>query len=147
MKGVIYRLLRRYQEHNTYYSDYLKFTALLYTSLLVRGHLPEDIRPIFLAAHARIKSNYNKPTIPPTDQPTNQPPTQTIADASALRMMCLHLTYHPCDTPRRTVRQLYEKNCHEFKSLLGTDKPIIAYSRPKNIGDTATKAKLQGLNL
>ena len=52
IKGVIYGLLRRYREQNTYYSDYIKFAALLYTRLLVRGHLPEDIRPIFLAAHA-----------------------------------------------------------------------------------------------
>jgi hypothetical protein len=47
----------------------------------------------------------------------------------------IHIEYHPEDIPRKRVQALYQLH-------LGEVQPTIAYSRPKNIGDLITKAKL-----
>lgn len=131
IKGVIYGLLRRYREQNTYYSDYVRFAKLLYRRLLARGWQWKDIKPIFTDAHRRIC----QPTV---DSTTNA----VVIPTKRERQLFLHLEYHPNGIPRHVVRQLYDKHCHQFERLLGVKPPIIAYTRLPNLGDKATKAKL-----
>jgi hypothetical protein len=55
----------------------------------------------------------------------------------------IHLVYHPDDTSRQRIQQLYDKHCSELlRSVIGIQRPTIAYKRPKNLGDFITRAKL-----
>ena len=55
----------------------------------------------------------------------------------------LHFEYHKNDIPKSRVRAIYDKHCKELLSTrLGIKQLTIAYSRPENIKDTITKAKL-----
>ena len=134
VKGVIYGLLRRYYEQNSRPSDYKTIAALLYRRLLDRVHQPKDQQPIFLWAHKKIQSTFTFPTLTPTAQPPPPPNTK--------RCLFLHLEYHPCDIPRREVRRLYDKYCGGIERFLGLETLTITYSRPKNLGDIATQARL-----
>ena len=54
-----------------------------------------------------------------------------------------HFEYHKNDIPKNKVRAIYETTCKDLlSSRLGIKQLTIAYSRPKNIKDTITKAKL-----
>lgn len=76
----------------------------------------------------------------PSNTPTVQPETGAQDENN---LLFLHLTYHPDDISRQRIRELYEKHLGDiFRRELNIDRPIIAYSRPKNIGDYVTKAKL-----
>ena len=67
------------------------------------------------------------------------PPTSKSDDES----LYIHLEYHPDDISRQKLRQLYDQYCGElFLKELGIERPTIAYSRPKNVGDYVTQAKL-----
>ena len=93
----------------------------------------EYIRQLILEATDRIEKRATKPK-----------PTTTTEEDKSTRLF-IHLQYHPDDSSRGEIRQLYNEHCGElFKKLMlmGIERPIIAYSRPKNIGDYATQAKL-----
>ena len=72
----------------------------------------------------------------PTHVTTEEPLTNT-------EQVFLHFEYHKNDIPKNKVRAIYETTCKELlSSRLGIKQLTIAYSRPKNIKDTITKAKL-----
>ncbi|KAL7518397.1 hypothetical protein ACHAWF_000189 [Thalassiosira exigua] len=53
------------------------------------------------------------------------------------------MEYHPRDVSKHTTRTLYDLHCRDlFEDLLNVKKTTVAYSRPKNIRDMVTKAKL-----
>ncbi len=54
----------------------------------------------------------------------------------------LHFEYHPEDVPRLLIRKLYYKHLGKFEDELGLAPPKIAYSRPTNLGEIASQAKL-----
>ena len=55
----------------------------------------------------------------------------------------LNWEYHPNDIPRKNVRAIFNDTCKElFDDALGIKQITIAYSRPKNLKDVLTKAKL-----
>ena len=61
----------------------------------------------------------------------------------AKNRLFFHLQYHPDGISRKRTQQLFEEHCGElFCKELQIDRPTIAYSRPFNIGDRVTKAKL-----
>ena len=134
IKGTIYGMLRRYRQHNTYYADYLHFTASLYRRLLARAHRAEDIRPIFLEAHEKIKHETRHPPAPK--------PAATPLNEQDERQLFFHAQYHPGDIPRSTVRRLYDQHCGDLRDKLKVLPPIIAYTRPKNIRDLVSRTKL-----
>ena len=129
IKGTIYGQLLRYYEHNSVYKDYLNVACLLYTRLLARGHRQQVIRPIFLAAYRSILARRRTP---PTVDPTEDTRTP----------LYLHFEYHPEDVPRLLIRKLYYKHLGKFEDELGLASPKIAYSRPTNLGEIASQAKL-----
>ena len=158
-KGIIHSLLRRYYEQNSNINDYFYFMRELYNNLRARAHTSYALKPIFHKAHNHIVAAAKRPS-------TRQPPilnngtvnstipnhtNNTAIDKRAnkqpedddLHNIILHLEYHPSDIPRKEVRRLYDQHCKElFKNLLRVQPPIIAYSRPKNIGDYVTQARL-----
>ena len=135
IKGTIFGLLRRYRQQNTYYSDYVRFAASLYGKLLRRAHRPEDIRPIFLEAHRRIRDEARS-------QPTTAPSTLPTADDDTERQLFFHAEFHPGDSPRKSICRLYERHCGILQSRLNLHPLIITYSRPKNIRDIVCRTKL-----
>ena len=130
IKGTVYGLIRRYHATNTNKSDYIYFVRLLYRRLLRRGWEKTFLRKLIIEACTYIE---NKPTIPTA--PTNVDDTNN--------RIFIHLKYHPDDIPRQKIQELYKQYCGDiFRTELDIDRPTIAYSRPKNLGDFITKAKL-----
>ena len=72
--------------------------------------------------------------------------TSTIAPqatpATQDDLLFLHLQHHPSDISSKDLRLLYENHCGDlFKQELGITRTIVAYSRPRNIGEYVTQAK------
>jgi len=81
-------------------------------------------------ATTRIESRRSHPRTPPLLQSDDE-------------SLCVHLKYHPDDISRQETCQLYDQHCGEiFFKELGIKRLIIAYSRPTNVGDYVTQAKL-----
>ena len=132
IKGTIYGLINRYHAQNTYRKDYLYFVTMLYKHLLDRGWEREHIRKLMIEAITEVESRGNK----------GQKSSDSAEDKTSDRLF-LHLQYHPDDIPRREVQELYQEHCGKlFQRLLNIDRPTIAYSRPPNLGEFVTKAKL-----
>jgi len=131
IKGTIYGQMLSYYENNSQYKDYIKFTCLLYQRLLARGHQQSDIRPIFLDSHASIISRSR----------TN-PLTTRNADDDGKEAIYLHFTFHPEDVPRSIIRGLYYKHMAIAERLLDLAPPVIAYSRPTNLGEICSQSRL-----
>ena len=75
---------------------------------------------------------------------TKDPKSSSSTTASPDRdRLFIHLQYHPDDITRKKIQELFEEHCGElFRQELRIERPTIAYSRPPNIGDYVTKAKL-----
>ena len=67
----------------------------------------------------------------------------TISGTKINDEIYIHLQYHPDDISLRELSSIYDEHLDaHFKSTLDIKRAIVAYSRPKNIGDYATRAKL-----
>ena len=78
-----------------------------------------------------------------TKQPTSLPIPTTEPELTNHERIFLHWEYHPNDISRKNVRAIYNDTCKElFEDALGIKQTTIAYSRPKNLKDVLTKAKL-----
>jgi hypothetical protein len=134
IKGTVYGLTRRYYAQNTFRHDYIMFVRLLYRRLLNRGWNRDFMRKLVLEACAAVK---RKAALPPAPVILDQ----AINDEE--ERLFLHVVYHPDDISRKRIQELYQQPCGDlFRAELGIVRPTIAYSRPKNIGDYITKAKL-----
>jgi hypothetical protein len=90
--------------------------------LVDRGHLIQDLAPLFLNATATLTNN---------SQP-NQPKENSS-------ILYIHWTYHPNGLQRKDIRAAYNST---LKPLLDYDKMTVAISRPCNLRDELTKTKL-----
>ena len=105
---------------------------MLYKHLLERGWEREYMRKLIIEATTEIESRGKE-----------GPKSSNSAKDKTSNRLFLHLQYHPDDIPRREVQELYQEHCGElFQRLLNIDRPTIAYSRPPNLGEFVTKAKL-----
>ena len=85
-----------------------------------------------------------------TDKPVSTaqqtaPPAQLNANNGTIIAdeIYLHFQFHPNDISHRQIRDIYDEHlAKKFHSTLGIKQAIVAYSRPKNIGDYITQAKL-----
>ena len=71
----------------------------------------------------------------------------TAADSSTQQLsnkerLFFHMEYHTNDIPKTQVRALYDHYCKSTFEGLGIKQFTVAYSRPPNIKDSVTKAKL-----
>jgi hypothetical protein len=137
MRGIIYGLMRNYHRQNTKVKDYNKMAKKHFQRHVARGWDPTLIKEYILSADIKIQAN--NATTQHTIQPTT-PPTEQLSNKQRL---FIHWDYHPNDITRRHLRRIYNQHCDRvFKTQLGIEQTTIAYSRPKNIKDTITKAKL-----
>jgi len=136
IKGVVYSLLKSYYQQNTRESDYNAIVAKTFYRYCNRGWNKPTLKGYFLDADQRVKATV--PKVPPTAAlPSETAPTNNK------ECLYLHMVYHPNDIPRHRVRAIYNHHCKElFEQRLDITQSIIAYSRPPNIKDTVTKAKL-----
>jgi len=133
IKGTVYGLVRRYYHQNTYRKDYINFVGLLYHRLLQRGWDRGYIRGLVLEATNKVEGR---------GYPNQHSPTPSLSKDDEDRLF-IHLQYHPRDVSRSEIQQLYEEHCGPlFRQELGITKPTIAFSRPRNLGDWVTQAKL-----
>lgn len=134
MRGIIYSLMRNYRRQNTYDEDYYEVAIKLFDRHVARGWDRATMRDYILDADRKLSF----PS--PTTQPSNPPPPTNPSNKERL---FIHMEYQPHDIPRKHVRAIYNMTCKEvFETELNITQATIAYSRPKNIKDLVTKAKL-----
>jgi hypothetical protein len=110
---------------------------LLYHHLINRGCEQETTPSLILEACCIIQYKAQSPAAPPA-----QPSTASL-DGKKQNRLFIHLKYHPDNIPSRQVQELYQEHCGELLNReLGIEQPTIAYSRPKNLCNLKTKAKL-----
>ena len=69
--------------------------------------------------------------------------TQNQADDDQKNRLFIHLVFHPDDVPRKRIQELYQLHCADLlRDECRIERPTIAYSRPRNLGDYLTKTKL-----
>ena len=130
LKGTIYSLISRYFTQNTYRKDYIFFVEKLYHNLPNRAWNRAYLRSEFKKACLAIEAKGTQ-----QQQPTNPEDKKNA--------LILHLEFHPKDIKKQMLRELYQEHCGGLsEEELGIKRPIIAYSRPKNLGDYITLAKL-----
>ncbi len=134
MEGIIYGLLRNYRRQNTNLEDYHNMAILLFKRHVARGWDRATMKGYILNADKKL----NMPT-PTTNTAAAIPMAQVLSNRERL---FIHMEYHPNDIPKKAVRALYEHYCKSSFERLGIQQLTIAYSRPPNIKDSITKAKL-----
>ena len=149
MKSLIYGLLLTYFLQNTLRSDFFDMISLLYNRLLARGHISEDIYPIFMEATQKIEDRYD----PMVDSQKN---TDKSDPSCSDEVLFFHIPYHTRDISRQKIRDIYEKTCEgepqgfNFKHIPNEDTDeimkipqlTIAYSRPKKLRDLLCPSKM-----
>lgn len=137
IKGTVFGLTRRYYAQNTFRRDYINFIKLLYHRLIRRGWDRSKMRQMILDACSTVERTNKTPAAPDILDRTLR------AEDDGKNRLFLHFTYHPEDIPRKRIQELFEQHCGELlRHEINIARPTIAYSRPKNIGDLITKAKL-----
>ena len=133
MRGIIYSLMKNYRRQNTYTSDYHSMAIKLFDRHVARGWDRATMRSYILDADRKLRLSV--PSTPtPTPNPTN--------DNNKERLF-IHMEFHPNDIPRKYIRAIYDNTCKDvFESVLDIHQFTSAYSRPRNIRDLLTKAKL-----
>jgi hypothetical protein len=120
-KGLIKGELNRYWRQNSPV-DFQELVTKFLERLHARGHPLEKLYPLFTQAAATL----DNPQQPRTNTATNN--TQFI-----------HWTHHPRGIQRNYIRQAYTQT---LQAQDIHDNLIIAMSRPKNLRDVLTRAKL-----
>ena len=129
-KGTIFSLILRYFKQNTYQEDFTHFIGLLYLRTLQRGWDKGHIRKLILDATRRVENPKPK-ALPSEDK-------KILKDT-----LFLHFQFHKDGISRLQIREEFENTLGSIcKEELGTTRTIVAFSRPKNIGDFVTQAKL-----
>ena len=133
IKDILYSLLKNYYRQNTKLEDYYDMATKLYTRHVAKGWNRALIKSHILAADLKIRNSSSQPSLPSTVEPvSNNKDT-----------LFIHFEYHPNDIPRRRIRAIYNTCCNEvLRNTLDITKLVIAYSRPPNLKDAITKAKL-----
>ena len=150
LKSLIYGLVLTYHRQNTFKSDFLNYTRLLYDRFLARGHKKESIYPIFLWAAEKLD---NKLSTRETVLFINNKKRKK----STNNRLFFHLPFHPKDISRQQICNIYKTTCETpdkngnsfklFKTDRGSrfvvDSMTIAYHRPKNLRDLLSPSKLK----
>jgi hypothetical protein len=131
IKGTVYSLVQRYFMQNTYQKDFAYFVGLLYHRLIQRGWNRTAINELVLQATARAENKSTTPTIVASN-------SDVMKDT-----VFLHFQFHKDGISRQEIRKEFELYLEDIcKEELCKERMIVAFSRPKNIGDFVTRAKL-----
>lgn len=75
--------------------------------------------------------------------PSTPTPTPNPTNDNNKERLFIHMEFHPNDIPRKYIRAIYDNTCKDvFESVLDIHQFTTAYSRPRNMRDLLTKAKL-----
>ena len=139
INGTVYGLLKTYKSQNTKNSDFKHFAHLLFKRLCNQGWDQAVLSEVFLSA---LKKLHKSNQVPPQATIAGPAPSQDPQER-----LFFHQEYHPKDIPRRQIRKAYSEECEEtFRAEIGTKQFILAYSRPKTIGNIVAKAQLFEVN-
>ena len=132
-KGIIYSLLQNYYLQNTERSDYHRMAVLLFQRFVAVGWERTKIKSMILAANQRLSQLKHQP---PSTAPLDELPSNK-------ERLFLHLEYHPNELPKGAIQETYNHTCGELlEKRLGIKQVTIAYSRPLNLLESLTQAKL-----
>jgi hypothetical protein len=121
LKGLIAGEMRRYWLQNSP-EDYKTILVKFIERLLCRGHSLKNLMPILMQAANSLDTELVKPQ----ENPARDDNT-----------LFIHKIYHPHGLQREDIRQLYD-------GILKTiEKMTVAISRPTNLRDILTSAKLK----
>ena len=140
IRGMIYGLVKTYYFQNSRDRDYITILSLLHKRLVERGWDASFIKEIIIWANNAVRQ------IKPTDAPTDLPPPELVGelvqDYAPRTRLFFHLEFHPCDIPRRVLREIYDTRCRSTFEKIGIKTFTIAYSRPPNLQQALTRAQL-----
>jgi hypothetical protein len=140
IKGIIYSLMRNYKRQNTHYSDYKNMATKLFKRHVARGWDRTFMKGLILQSDARLEQQQTQSTMPTTTTTTT---TLTATPLDNKERLFLHFEYHRCDIPKAQVRAIFDSTCKELlERRLDIKQLTICYSRPTNIREAITKAKL-----
>ena len=137
IRGIVYSLLRTYKLQNIKEKDYLDVARLMHERHVARGWGREEFKRLIIEADFKLRQD--PPSLPPSVTPP--PPDPESVQTSTDRVF-MHIEYGRNDLPRKAVRAIYNSTCREMCEGIGIKHFTVAYSRPKNIKDLVTKAKL-----
>ena len=107
------------------------------------------LRDLFLSALNKLKCQLEAP-LPANVNVTPTPPSQE-EEANIIqppvenpKLQFLHMQFHPGDIPRKEIRKIYNNTCADTLGdlVLGMEKFIGAYSKPRTIGGAVAKSQL-----
>ena len=137
MAGIIYGLMRTYKLQNPNQSDYEEIINLLRERHIARGWDRATMNRFIREASHKLAEN--PPQLVEPDLTPEEPDTSGYNRSGFI----LHWEHHPNDIPRHLIRKLYNKHLAGIlMDNLGYNQLTVAYSRPKNLRELLTKAKL-----
>jgi hypothetical protein len=137
---MIYGLVKTYYYQNSRDRDYIIILSLLHKRLVERGWDAPFIKELIIWADNAVRQN--KPTDTPTDLPPPELVEELVQDYAPRRRIFFHQEFHPCDIPRRLLREIYDTRCRSTFEKIGIKTFTIAYSRPPNLQQALTRAQL-----
>ena len=157
VKSLIHGLIQTYHRQNKTRETFNKNVNQLFKRLIARGHLHEDILPIFLQAAIKIdEKNKNKFIARYNQKSINA--LQAVKTKTITRKdIFFHLPYHPREISRRQIHRIYQNTCdvkdnlnENFQKMdngmggvMRINKLTIAYTRGQNLRDVLCNSTLQ----
>ena len=151
MKSLTHGLIQTYQRHNTQKEMFNKNLWQLFQRLIARGHLHEDIHPIFLQAAETIdnKKNNDKLNLKYGSNTSTRSPQLLHTRKKEQNSIFFHLPYHHRDISQKQIHHIYQKTCNAVDNLqenfqkmdndmggtMKITKLTIAYLRGQNLHD------------
>ena len=154
VKSLIHGLVQTYHRQNKSQITFDKNVRQLFKQLIARGHLLEDLQPIFLKATENIDRRNN---ITLHTSKRNMKSISSKSQTNERKDIFFHLPYHPRDISRKTLHRIYQNTCevkdnlnenfqHMDNGMGGTmqiSKLTIAYARGQNLRDVLCSSTLQ----
>ena len=133
-KGIITGLLCNYYKQNTHIADYQAMAIRLFNRWVARGWNRVTMKDYILTADTKVRHERQAdigPALAASRPLTNK------------ERLFIHWEYHQRDVPKREIRALYNLHLKDLvEKWLDVKQTVVCYSRPKNIRDYVTKAKL-----
>ena len=101
VKSLIHGLIQTYHRQNKTRETFNKNVNQLFKRLIARGHLHEDILPIFLQAAIKIDEKNKNKFIARYNQKSINAPQAVKTKTITRKDIFFHLPYHPRDISRR----------------------------------------------
>jgi hypothetical protein len=127
--GLIYGNVFRIQRLCSEESERLRLTKEFYQRLLARGYKSTQIRPLFLKARQNAIQQ---------KEPKQQDKGTVF----------LHIPYHPNNPSSQQVQSIWKEQMlqpryrQHLQTLTGVNRLVIAYSRPRNLGNLLSARNL-----